>query len=218
MPDDAPPARGTRRFGTLTIDYDAREVVLEDRPVALTKTEYLLLVALAEVPRRAMTSEELIRAIWGTDWVDDVGALQVQISRLWAKLGESGSHPVRITSIRGHGYRFDPGTTGDVARSVELLLDSDFVLRRVDPHQTFLGYQPDRVIGQFFSPTDLTREQLQFSVAALIAAQTFEVDGPTMMTFADESQQVLRVASQILLSPDGDFDGLRSRIYLPEEA
>lgn len=217
MPDDAPPARGTRRFGSLTIDFDAREVTLDGAPLPLTKTEYLLLAALALVPRRAMTSEDLMRAIWGTDWVDDIGALQVQISRLRAKLGESGSQPGHITSVRGYGYRFDPGDAEGTTRSVELLFDSEFFLRGMEPLNPFLGFSPEDMIDTFFSPSGLTSQQLRLTVETLIAGQTLHLDGPTLMSFADGTQQLLRVASTILLTDDGHFSGLRSVVYLPEE-
>lgn len=217
MPDDAPRARGTRHYGSLTIDYDAREVMLDGTPVPLTKTEYLLLAALAEVPRRAMTSEDLMRAIWGTEWVDDVGALQVQISRLRAKLGESGSQPGRIVSVRGFGYRFDPGPA-NAGRIVELLFDSEFFLQGIEPFEPFLGYEPGDILGTFFSPTGLPAEQLRLTVDALIAAQTYTVDGPTLITLADGTQKLLRVSNRVLVSEDGLFDGFRSTLYLPENS
>lgn len=215
MPDDAPPARGARVFGSLTIDYEAREVTLDGSPVALTKTEFLLLAALAEVPRRAMTSADLMRAIWGTDWVDDVGALQVQISRLRAKLGESGSKPARITSVRGYGYRFDPGVIERPARTVELLYDSDMFLRGIEPFEPFLGYDPDQILNTLFSPSGLDAEQLRSTIDALIDMQTLVLEGPTLITFADGRREPLHLANTILLSTDGNFDGLRSTLFLP---
>lgn len=216
MRDGAHPARGTRRFGSLTIDYDAREVLLDGIPVALTKTEYLLLIALAEVPRKAMTSADLMRAIWGTNWVDDVGALQVQVSRLRAKLGESGSKPSRITSVRGYGYRFDPGVVEGPVSTVELLYDADFFLRGITPFEPFLGYSPEQVLHTLFSPSGLDAEHLRTTVDALIASQTFTLDGYTWITFADGKREPLRVASTILVSDDGHFDGLHSTLFVPK--
>lgn len=158
-----------------------------------------------------------MRAIWGTDWVDDVGALQVQISRLRAKLGVSGSRPRRIISVRGYGYRFDPGVVENPIRTVELLFDSEFYLRDITPFEPFLGYDPEQVLSTLFSPTGLNERQLRATVDALIAAETLSLDGPTLFTFADGRREPLRVANTILLSENGRFDGLRSTLFLPHE-
>lgn len=97
------------RFGSLVIDRDAIEVRLDGEVVPLTKTEFLLLDALTRHPRRAMTNQVLFQAIWGSEWVDD-GALQTQVSRLRAKLGESGTSPRMIVTVHRFGYRFEPGS------------------------------------------------------------------------------------------------------------
>jgi len=98
-----------QRFGSLVIDRDAREVLVDGHPVNLTKTEFALLATLAEQPRRAFSSEYLLRLITGNDWIGETHALQVYVSRLRTKLGESGTSPRLVQTVHGYGYRFEPG-------------------------------------------------------------------------------------------------------------
>ena len=93
--------------GDLQIDRAAWEVRLRGLPVELTKTEFLVLVALAERPRRVVTRDELTRIVWGDGWFGDDGNVAVHVSKLRHKLGESGSTPRFIATVRGVGYRFE---------------------------------------------------------------------------------------------------------------
>ena len=57
-----------RTVGSLTIDTAGRDVWLEGDPVALTRTEFDLLAALAERPRMAFSRRRLIEHVWGETW------------------------------------------------------------------------------------------------------------------------------------------------------
>jgi len=107
-----------QRFGSLSIDREAREVTIDGQPVTLTRVEYELLRSLAECPRRAFSREELTRVLTHSDWADDTHALDTQISRLRRKLGESGNQPRRIVTVRGYGYRFEPDKAPDLAAAM----------------------------------------------------------------------------------------------------
>lgn len=100
-----------QRFGPLVINRAARMVSVDGRPINLTKVEYALLDELTQAPRRAFSSEHLMRVISGSDWVRETHAIQVYVSRLRAKLGESGSQPRRVITVHGFGYRFEPAET-----------------------------------------------------------------------------------------------------------
>lgn len=91
----------------LRIDRAAWEVQLGGATVELTKTEFLLLLALAERPRQVVTTDELTRIVWGEKWFGDDGNVAVHVSKLRRKLGESGSTPRFIATVRGVGYRFE---------------------------------------------------------------------------------------------------------------
>lgn len=97
-----------QRFGPLVINHTSREVTLDGERVGLTAAEYAILTTLANEPRTAISSEALMRVLTGSDWVGGIHALHVTVSRLRAKLGESGEQPRRLITVHGFGYRFDP--------------------------------------------------------------------------------------------------------------
>ena len=94
------------RFNGLTLDLAAREVSLSDGPVHLTRTEFDLLVALAQAPRRVFSRRQLVDAVWGEGWGGDEHIVDVHIAHLRSKLGEAATEPLFIDTVRGVGYRF----------------------------------------------------------------------------------------------------------------
>lgn len=99
---------GPASFGDLVIDHDARRVTLGGTPVHLTRTEYDLLALLARSPNRVVTRSQILRNLWGSSWIGSSPALDVHVSRLRGRLGESGARPRFIHSIRGTGLLFAP--------------------------------------------------------------------------------------------------------------
>ncbi|MFF5206190.1 response regulator transcription factor [Streptosporangium sp. NPDC000396] len=93
-------------FGDLVIDEESREVHLAGRPVALTRTEFDLLVALASNPRRVWERETLTRRIWHTDWPGNDHAIDVHIANLRRKLGDDARSSRWVRTVHGVGYRF----------------------------------------------------------------------------------------------------------------
>jgi len=214
---DAVGGVGKRRFGALTVDYDAKAAHLDGEAIKLTPSEFALLAALTLVPRKAIRSRDLLSAMWGDEWRADTTPLQVHVSRLRAKLGESGAAPSRIVSVRGFGYRFEPGPDAVAERTVELLIDADLLLRDVTPAGPFLGYEPTALIGTFFSPLGLSAAQLRLVIDAMIANGTMSVDGPSLVQTAFGEHRMVRVDTDILLSSQGAFDGLRSPLFLHDD-
>jgi DNA-binding winged helix-turn-helix (wHTH) protein len=96
-------------YGELDIDARAWEARLGGAVVDLTRTEFEILALLASRPREVVTDEEITREIWGHGWFGDDNNLAVHVSKLRRKLGESGSQPRYIRTVRGVGYRFEPG-------------------------------------------------------------------------------------------------------------
>ncbi|HEX3947248.1 MAG TPA: helix-turn-helix domain-containing protein [Acidimicrobiales bacterium] len=47
--------------------------------------------------------------VWGTDYIGDTKTLDVHVKRLRSRIETDPSNPVLITTVRGVGYRFDPG-------------------------------------------------------------------------------------------------------------
>ncbi len=103
------PVGPVRSLTGLRIDRANRDVRIDGRPVRLTYREFELLCYLAALPQRPVTRAELIREVWhdrppgaGTSF----RTVDTHVRRLRAKLGD---HARALTTIRGRGYRFDPG-------------------------------------------------------------------------------------------------------------
>ena len=104
--------------GSLIIDRDAREVTVDGLPIHLTNAEFTLLVTLADSPRRAFSSEHLTMVLTDSEWFSEAHTLQVTVSRLRRKLGESGTQPRHVFTVHGYGYRFEPGNGADLAAAM----------------------------------------------------------------------------------------------------
>ena len=91
--------------GELRIRYDRREVTVAGRPVVLTATEYELLRVLSVNAGRVVTSDVLLRRIWGLGAGRKSEALRTCVKKLRRKLGGSGANPAYIFNERGVGYR-----------------------------------------------------------------------------------------------------------------
>jgi DNA-binding response OmpR family regulator len=94
-------------FSGLSIDVNAREVRLDGEILDLTKIEFDLLTKLASEPRRVFARQQLLDAVWGADWYGDDHVVDVHMGNLRKKLGESGSNPRFIHTVRGVGFRFE---------------------------------------------------------------------------------------------------------------
>jgi DNA-binding response OmpR family regulator len=97
------------RFGDLRVDVQGRDVWLGAEPVALTRTEFDLLAALAERPRMAFSRRQLIDHVWGQTWVGDEHLVDVHIGHLRHKLGDDATEGRFVRTVRGIGYRMGTG-------------------------------------------------------------------------------------------------------------
>lgn len=98
-----------QQFGSLTIDTQARRVELDGQEVALTRTEFDLLAALASRPQYAWSRAQLLEEVWGAGWVGDDHLVDVHLGKVRQKLGDQASHPRFVETVRGHGYRMGTG-------------------------------------------------------------------------------------------------------------
>ena len=91
------------RIHDITIDPARREVLLGNRPVELTFTEFNILYALASRPGLVHTRYQIVDLLHGSDYVVTDRTVDVQIVSLRKKLGRYGEY---IETVRGVGYRF----------------------------------------------------------------------------------------------------------------
>jgi DNA-binding response OmpR family regulator len=90
----------------LVLDRHGRDVVVNGRPVELTRTEFDLLTALASRPGIVVRRQELLREVWETEDATDTHLVDVHVANVRRKLREHGAARW-IRTVRGVGFRFD---------------------------------------------------------------------------------------------------------------
>jgi two-component system KDP operon response regulator KdpE len=98
------PAESEIVCGDVRIDLARRRVTVGDREVPLTRTEYNLLHELAAHCDRVMLHAQLLTAVWGAEYRDDLDYLRAYIRYLRRKLEADPAHPKRIVTSPGVGY------------------------------------------------------------------------------------------------------------------
>ena len=93
------------RVGRLELDAAARRARLAGRDVALTATELDLLLHLARQRGRAVSQEELLRAVRDRECDSASRTVVMHVSTIRRKLGDDAARPRVIQTVRGFGYR-----------------------------------------------------------------------------------------------------------------
>ena len=91
--------------GGLTVDPRSREVSIDGRPVELARKEFDLLLALARRAGDVVTKRELLTDVWQLPWGGGDRTVDVHLSWLRRKLGESAAAPRYLHSVRGVGIK-----------------------------------------------------------------------------------------------------------------
>lgn len=94
------------RIGELEIDVLKRTVLVRDRELHLTSLEQALLYLLAANDRRVLTREEILDALWGTDFVSESDIVDWHVRALRSKLEDDRRIPRYIETVSRIGYRF----------------------------------------------------------------------------------------------------------------
>src|SRR3954453_11615576 len=97
------PSAGT--VGDLTLDPRTRRVTLAGTPVELAPKEFDLLAYLAARVGTVVTKRELLREVWQLPYGGSDKTVDVHLSWLRRKLGESAAEPRLIQTVRGVGVR-----------------------------------------------------------------------------------------------------------------
>jgi DNA-binding response OmpR family regulator len=99
------PGHSRMVFGDLEIIPDEGKVLLADRELALTKTEFRLLCELAADPGGVFSREALLDKVWGYGYFGDGRLVDVHIRRLRMKVEQDPANPRHVVTVRGLGYR-----------------------------------------------------------------------------------------------------------------
>ncbi|RPJ19219.1 MAG: DNA-binding response regulator, partial [Chloroflexi bacterium] len=95
-------------FEELTINPRSRVVTANSSEVELTVKEFDMLYLLAQHPKQVFTREQLLERIWGGAQYIDPGTVTVHVRRLREKIELDPSHPARLLTVWGVGYKFEP--------------------------------------------------------------------------------------------------------------
>jgi DNA-binding response OmpR family regulator len=106
------PARRAITVGALEIDVAARQASLEGQRLDLSPREFDLLRHLAERPGEVVTKRELLVEVWQQPWGGSDKTVDVHLSWLRRKLGESASEPRWLHTVRGVGVRLSDPAAG----------------------------------------------------------------------------------------------------------
>jgi DNA-binding response OmpR family regulator len=98
----------TITLGEMEIDIVNREVRAGDSVVHLSGIEQSLLYLLASRAGRVVTREDILDAIWGTDFVAESNIVDRHVRSLRVKLQNDYRQPRFIATVPGQGYRFIP--------------------------------------------------------------------------------------------------------------
>jgi DNA-binding response OmpR family regulator len=95
-------------FDNLSVDPRSRVVTVKSSPVEVTAKEFDMLYLLARHPKQVFTREQLLERIWGGAQYIDPGTVTVHVRRLREKIEDDPSKPMRLLTVWGVGYKFEP--------------------------------------------------------------------------------------------------------------
>lgn len=91
-------------FESLVIDFEGRNVYVDDKKVDMTPKEYDLIFYMVRNKNIALSREKLLDEVWGYDFFGDERTVDTHIKMLRNSLGQCRKY---IVTIRGFGYKFE---------------------------------------------------------------------------------------------------------------
>jgi two-component system response regulator RegX3 len=89
----------------VTIDLGRHVVSVDGLEIDLTRSEFRLLLLLAEAPEQVFTRDQIMEHLWQTPYVGDTRACDAHVSNLRRKIERDPAHPERIITVREVGYK-----------------------------------------------------------------------------------------------------------------
>lgn len=93
--------------GPLHINMVQRRVMMNGEEVHLTRTEYNLLYELASHRNQVLLHRQMLTAVWGAEYLDDLDYLRAYIRYLRRKLEPDPANPQLIVTVQGVGYMLE---------------------------------------------------------------------------------------------------------------
>ena len=92
------------RCAEIAVDRARHLVTVQNAAVSLTLKEFELLCLFMENPGLVFTRDQLLRSVWGAEFVGESRTVDVHIGTLRTKLGQAGKY---IATVRGVGYKLE---------------------------------------------------------------------------------------------------------------
>jgi two-component system KDP operon response regulator KdpE len=96
---------GPMKLGSVEVDFDTRRVTARGRQVRLTPKEFELLRYFVMHANKVLSHRELLQAVWGPDYGDQVDYLRVFVNQLRKKIEADPSNPAILLTEPWVGYR-----------------------------------------------------------------------------------------------------------------
>jgi two-component system response regulator RegX3 len=103
--DRAETSANVRHLGGLTLDLSRRQVLVDGVAVHLANAEFTLLALLSEHSDHVVSRRAIVERLWSGTYVGDTRVCDTYVARLRKKIELDSQSPVRILTVRGHGYR-----------------------------------------------------------------------------------------------------------------
>jgi two-component system KDP operon response regulator KdpE len=103
-----PDQKGLKQLSSrgVKLDLSSREVTVDGRTSRLTAKEFDVLSYLLQHPNKTLSHRELLQAVWGPDYGDELEYLRVFVNRLRKKIEPDPSKPKFLVTDAWAGYRF----------------------------------------------------------------------------------------------------------------
>lgn len=95
--------------GDLVIDPAGHTVTHGGKPIQLTPREFDLLSILAFEAGHVVSVEHILSRVWGTKYIGESQVVYVHVRWLREKIEKDPTHPQRLITVRGIGYKLEPG-------------------------------------------------------------------------------------------------------------
>ncbi len=103
------PTGKTLKVADIVLDRDSREVLVGERSIDLTPSEFDLLAALMATPGRVFSRLDLLDVVQGVRYEGYERTIDTHIKNLRAKMGDDPRKPQHIETVYGVGYRLSKG-------------------------------------------------------------------------------------------------------------
>ena len=92
--------------GPFVLNTRNRTLEKDGQRLKLTQIEYMLIKLFMENPGKAMSREDILSAVWGSDFAGELKTVDVNIRRLRIKIEADPTEPEYLTTVWGYGYKW----------------------------------------------------------------------------------------------------------------